>query len=148
VNLYDVEISMPALLRGRLEVRNISRIKAEISIDNDALNELFGSPGNGFLIDNDKIYRIEGGEKTQYKIKTLGDTGLVIEPFYGYTGDSGFRENTELELQEVELNGFPLGAILENASVRDGRVVFEISIPMWEGYLGLLKYRFKYKPLI
>jgi hypothetical protein len=148
VNLYDVKISMPLLLRGRLEIRDISRVKAEISIDDDAINEVFGSPGDGFLIDDDKIYRIKGGEKIQYKVKTSKGTTLVIEPLNGYISDSGFTENTEEELQEVKLNGFPLEAKLHNASVRDGKVVLEISIPMWEGYLGSLKYLFKYKPLI
>lgn len=139
VNLYDVELEMPSLLGGRLEIREISRIKAEIFLDETSINEIAGDYIGPVLIDDGDIYFVQDGEKVRYKVKVLDNRTLSFYPHSGYTGDSGSHDEAHPTLEsgmtEVRLEGLPLDSRLEKASSDRGMLILEISIPMWEGYM-------------
>jgi hypothetical protein len=135
VNLYDVELSMPSLLTAKLEIRQISRQKAEISMDIESLNQALGIHAGALVVENDRLYMDVKGEKTQYKVKVIGDNALAIEPYFESMVASGLYSNPDYGVETVEFISLSLSAILLNASINGGRVVVEISIPMWEGYL-------------
>jgi hypothetical protein len=135
VNLYDVELNMPSLLTGKLELRHISRQKATISMDLEELKRAFGFNSGTLFLEDDSLFMRAGGEKTRCKVKVVGDDGLTIEPYGASTDGSGSYLNPDCELETVEFPELPIGAILLNASLMGDRVILEISIPMWEGYL-------------
>jgi len=139
VNLYDVELEMPSLLGGRLEIREISRIKAEIFLDETSINEIAGDNIGPVLIDDGDIYFVQNGEKVRYKVKVLDNRTLSFYPHSGYTSDSGYHDEAhptlESDTTEVRLEGLPLDSQLEKASSDRGMLILEITIPMWEGYM-------------
>jgi len=139
VNLYDVELEMPSLLGGRLEIREISRIKAEIFLVETSINEFAGDYIGPVLIDDGDIYFIQDGEKVRYKVKVLDNRTLSFYPHSGYISDSESYDEAHPTLEsgttEVRLEGLPLDSRLVKASSDRGMLILEISIPMWEGYM-------------
>ena len=55
VNLYDVELNMPSLLTGKLEIRDISRLKALIYLETADINEALGISEGGFFVQDDSL---------------------------------------------------------------------------------------------
>ena len=135
VNLYDVELNMPSLLTGKLEIRDISRLKAAISMDTGSLNEALGGIDGGFFIEDDKIFALVAGKKTQYRVKVTGDYTISIEPYASSTTTEGSGSNPDAQVKTVDIVGLPMESTLYTASIDGDKVVLEISIPMWEGYL-------------
>lgn len=135
VSLYDVELSVPSLLRGRLEIRHVSRQKAAIWLDVESLSGAFGMSGGEMTIENGSIYLVSAGGKTKYRVKVTGDYTLSMEPYDTSMTGTGLYSNPDRGVKTVVFHSLPLGAVLLNASVSGGRVLVEISIPMWEGYL-------------
>jgi hypothetical protein len=139
VDLYDVELEMPSLLGGRLEIREISRIKAEIFLDEAAVNEIIGDYIGPVLIDDGDIYFVQDGEKVRYKVKVVDGRTLAFYPQSDYINDSGSIDEAhpalEAVVKEVSLEGLPLDSELEKASSDRGMVILEISVPIWEGYM-------------
>ena len=139
VNLYDVELEMPSLLGGRLEIREISRMKAKIFLDEQAINDIAADHIGPVLIDDGDIYFVQDGEKVRYKVKVLDGKTLAFYPHSSYTSDSGLSDEAnptlEVGVTEVVLEDLPLGSRLEKASSDRGMVILEISVPMWEGYM-------------
>lgn len=139
VTVYDVELNMPSLLKGRLEIRKISRIKTSIAIDETPINHALGHENNFFIIENGRVYKLSDGNKIQYKVKVLGDYSLYVEPVNGSTSGEGSPQYPQSEVQVpqlvIEIDALPFGAKLESVSPEGDRLIFVISIPMWEGYL-------------
>ena len=135
VDLYDVELNMTSLFGGKLDIRSISRMKAIMSFDAKAIADLFGLPEEEFVIQDDEFFRILDGEKYQYKIKVNGDSSLELSPYGRSTLDEGSSEKADSPVEIAEFTSLPLGSSLKRASIDGGKVVIEISIPMWEGYL-------------
>lgn len=148
VDLYDVELNMPSLLTGRLELREISRVKAFIFLDVKSLNEVFSLQDIELAVEGDELYGTTGGgEKAIYKVKvTDADTvTLTAEP--ASTSGEGFEKNPHVEVKTMRILSLPMGARLQTASVDRGRLRLAISIPSWEGYLGFLDYLFNEETL-
>jgi hypothetical protein len=139
VDLYDVELEMTSLLGGRLEIREISRIKAVFFLDESAVNEMVGDRIGPVLIDDGDIYFVHDGEKIRYKVEVSDDRTLIFYPHSDYTSDSGSSDESnpalEAGITEVVMEGLPLDSRLEKASSDRGLLIIEISIPMWEGYM-------------
>ena len=135
VNLYDVELNMPSLLTAKLEIRNISRLKAFIYLETNDINEALGISNGGFFVQDDRVFLLADGEKTQYRVKVTDDHSLSLEPMMGYTHTEASSTNNEYRVETVVFKGFPMEAKLSYASIDGDRVVLSISIPMWEGYL-------------
>ena len=135
VNLYDVELNMPSLLRGKLEVRDVSRIKATLGVDIAWVNDSLGLGEDGFYAEEGRLYRGEGDEKVRFKVKVTGSDTLTVEPYREYMSGEGLPQNPYVEVYTVVFGLLPLSAELENASLDGSNVVLNISIPMWEGYL-------------
>ena len=135
VDLYDVELDMPSLLRGRLEMRHISRQEATISIALESLNQALFMSGCSLEIENDKLYAWLDGEKTRCMVKVCGDNSLEISPYGAFTDSSGSYQDSDVGVETLEFDALPMGSILLNASTDRDTIVLEISIPMWEGYL-------------
>lgn len=141
INLYDVELDMPALLRTRLEIRQISRIKAAIIFSEESLNLAMG-PQNGYLvIDEGRIFQANTDPKVQYKLKVSNGDTIFLEPLSPSTGDSDSLQNSQSSIEvtyEVTIsNKLPLDARLQSASIERDRVVIEVAIPIWEGYIEI-----------
>jgi len=135
VSLYDVELNMPSLLTARLEIRDISRLKAAISLDISGLNEALGIVDGTLIVEDGRLYVSLAGEKTQCKVKVTAQDSITFEP-NGYSMPStGSASNVNAWVKTLRIAEPPLGAELSNASVYGEDVVVEISIPMWEGYL-------------
>ncbi|MDD3717098.1 MAG: DUF2993 domain-containing protein [Actinomycetota bacterium] len=135
VVLYDVELNVSSLLKGKLEIRHVSRQKAAISIDAEGLGRACGLRQGALFIANDMIFVEIDGEKTQYKVKVSGDHSLTLEPYGASSVGTGLGSNPYAEVKTIVFDALPLGATLLNASVNRDRVQIEMSIPMWEGYL-------------
>jgi len=135
INLYDVELNMTSLLKGRLEIRDISRLKAYIYLDMADLNDVLGMPEGGFFIEDDRIYATIEGTKTQYKIKVTDENTVAIEPSSVSMPGEGLSENTLSQVQTIRFYDLPMGSKLTLASIKGERVMLAISVPMWEGYL-------------
>ncbi len=139
VAVYDVELNMPSLLKGRLDIRKISRIKTSISFDEVAINIAFGRENGSFKVEESHIYEIYNGVKIQYKVKVVDGNTISIKPFFGSTDDKESLTDPQSEVQYpsflIKIPGLPLNARLESVSSEGNRVVLGISIPMWEGYL-------------
>ncbi|MBN2025915.1 MAG: DUF2993 domain-containing protein [Actinobacteria bacterium] len=135
VNLYDVELKMTSLLTGKLEIRDISRLKAYIYLDIEDLNRALGMDEDGFYTEDDRLYVTIGGDKAQYRIKVKDDNTLYIEHLSVYTTSEGLPANGISQVETVQLIDLPMGSKLSLASIDGMRVVLAISIPLWEGYL-------------
>jgi hypothetical protein len=139
VNLYDVELDMPALIRTRIEIRQISHIDAAIILDDQALNAAFNLSNGGLVIDQDKIYLKNSNPQVQYKLKVTNGNRISLEPSSGSIGDSESSQNPQSGVQPasatVTLGKLPLDARLQSASVKANRVLVDVSIPIWEGYI-------------
>lgn len=139
VNLYDVELNMPSLLTGKLDIREISRIKAAITLDENSLNEALGRESGEIRIEDGEIFEVKDGQKIQYKVKVADDNTIAMEPYFGSISGVETSENTQGDVKaaplEVELTGLPMNAALKRATSEGNKVVLEVSIPMWEGYI-------------
>ena len=135
VELYDVELDMPSLLTGRLEMKHISRQEATISIDLESLNQALATSGCSLELENERLYARFGGRKTRCMVKVSGDNSLEIAPYDAFSDSSGSYQDYDVGLETVIFEGLPMESILLNASTKPDMVVLEISIPMWEGYL-------------
>ncbi len=147
VNLYDVELSMPSLLSGRLEVRDISRQKARISLGIEDLASALGMKKSSLTAEDGRLFMQIEGEKTQYKVKVAEETTLSFEPLDGSIEGTGSSPNPDEGIKAIDFYYMPLDAKLSTACVKGEGIEIEISIPMWEGYLDSLKYDLKKKPL-
>jgi hypothetical protein len=135
VNIYDVELNMPALLTGRLEVREVSRGRAAMIVDISELGRSMGLPEGTLTADADQLFLTEAGEKTQYVVKVSGENEVSIEPFQGYMESEDSAQNPEVGVYTVVFPSLPMESELRNARIEGGEVVLEMSIPVWEGYL-------------
>lgn len=135
VNLSDVELNMPSLLAGRLEVREISRAKSQLILDADALEAILAVPGGSISMEDDRMFLIVEGEKTQYKVKVIGERTLTLEPLALSKGGEGHAGNPYPPVKTVVIYRPPMDGSMVKASIDRGKVVIDISIPGWEGYL-------------
>lgn len=135
VSLYDVELDMPALLTGRLELKRILRQEAELSFSLADLGTAVGLQDGDLTVENAVLCAAGGGEKTQYEVKVAGDSALVLSPRNAYTPPAGSWSDPEEGVKSIVFHSLPMGARLLNASLNGERVYVEISIPWWEGYL-------------
>jgi len=135
VNLYDVELNMPSLLTGKLEVREVSREKAAISIATPDLGVALGLSPGALASDDGKLFVSDGEKKTQYMVKVSGDNALTLQPFTGYMDSRDSGQNPDGGAYTLVFHALPLDAELLNATIEGGDVVLEMSIPEWEGYL-------------
>jgi hypothetical protein len=135
VNLYDVELNMASLLTGKLEIRKISRLKAFIYLDTAELNAALGMVAQAFFVEDDKIFLMSEGKKTQYRVKVTDESTIALMPFTVSMTSEGLPSNGQSLIKTVRFNDLPMGSKLSLASIDGDRVVLEISIPMWEGYL-------------
>ncbi len=135
LNMYDVELNMTSLLKGRLEIRNISRLKAFIYLEVKDLNEALGISDGGFFIEDERVFTFAGGEKAQYRVKVTGQFTLSLVPLNAYMQTQALPANNEYQVQTVVFMSLPMESELSYASIEGDKVVLAISIPMWEGYL-------------
>ncbi len=135
VNLYDVELNMPSLLKAKLEVSKVSRRKAAIAIDVADLNRAIGLRGGALRVDEGLLFVVEGERKTQYVVKVSDDNALALQPFTGYTDSRDSGQNPDAEVYTLVFTSLPLDAELLNARVEGEEVILDMSIPSWEGYL-------------
>lgn len=135
VSLCDVELNVPSLLRGKLEIRHVSRQKAAIWLEVEGLTGAYGMSEGEMSVENGSIYVVSASGKTKYRVKVTGDDTLSLEPYETSMTGTGLYSNPDYGVKTVTFHALPLGAVLLNASVSGGRVLVEISIPMWEGYL-------------
>jgi LmeA-like phospholipid-binding len=135
VNLYDVELNMPSLLSGKLEVREISRARARLILDADAISSIMALEGTKISIEGDRMFLEEDGIRTQYKVKVVDLRTLILEPYAHSIGDKGYEENPYPPIKTIEISRLPMNGTLVMASINEGKVLVEISIPGWEGYM-------------
>lgn len=135
VNLYDVELKMTSLLTGKLEIRDISRLKAYLYLDIEDLNAALAVPEKGFFIEDGRLFTVIDGVKTQARIKVTDESTVAIAPISVSITGEGLPVNGESEVKTIRFYGLPMGSQLTLASIEGTGVVLEISIPMWEGYL-------------
>lgn len=133
-SLYDVEIDMASLLRGRLELRSISRAETLLTIGGAGIAVLGGS-GGSIRIEEGRIYREREGEKIRCRVKVLDENTLALEEVGGYTAGSGSASGSKPYMETYEIEGLPMEGRLRKASVSGESLVIEISIPKWEGFL-------------
>lgn len=139
VNLYDVELRMPSVLRGRLEIESLSRIRARLIVGLEDLKEIFGGdvrlPSAGDTIEVHK-----NGDIFKYKVQVWGSKTLRFHPDDTSTSRASTPYNYEAGVKdcgiELILSEFPIDFSLRKASATDERLVLEISIKCWEGYLN------------
>ncbi|MDY6793966.1 MAG: LmeA family phospholipid-binding protein [Actinomycetota bacterium] len=143
VDMYDVELNMTALLSGRLELKSISRIEADVFLDALELEGLLGLDTGTLRIENDGFFVYGGGEIIQYEVKASGKNGIVLNPRYISTDDEDSIGYPEAVLNAgpitLEFGAFPLEARIESARIDRGQLVLGIDIAMWDGYLQFLK---------
>ncbi|MEW6553011.1 MAG: LmeA family phospholipid-binding protein [Actinomycetota bacterium] len=135
VNLYDLELNMPALLTGRLEVREVSRHRASMAISISDIGKAMGLPGDALEAEGGRLYLSEGGKKTQCVVKASGVNGVAIEPLEDYMNSKDSGHNPDDTVHTVVFPSLPVDAELLNARVEGSMVILEMSIPQWEGYL-------------
>ena len=135
VSLYDMELSMPSLLRGKLEARRISRQKAGLAMELRGLEGALGLAEGSLHAEGDALMLSRDGVKTRCVIKVVGEGGVALSPREAYTPSSTSETDPELLLEEIIFPSLPMGARILNASVEGVSLLLEISRPMWEGYL-------------
>jgi len=141
INLYDVELNMPALLRTRLEIRQISRIKAAIILTEESLNLALGIQNDDIIVADGEIFKANTNPKVQYKLKVLNGDTLSLEPLSGSIGDSDYLQNPQPALQASSATAtfgtLPLDGRLQRASIEGDKAVIDMAIPIWEGYIEI-----------
>ncbi len=135
VRLYDVELDIPALLKGGLELRSISRLEASLALERGALAAMMGVGENEIWFESGRICLAVGGKKMKYRVKVQGDRTLALEEVVESSGGSGSGSYTQPSIYTFEFTRVPMEGNLRTASVSGDRMLVEISIPMWEGYL-------------
>lgn len=133
--IYDAELDIPALLKGRLEFKSISRIEATVSFEKAAVAMMMGAGEGGFAFEDGRICINEGGTKHKYRVKVLGERAIGLEEIIGSTGGTGSSYESKSYIETFEFNDIPMEGFFRTASVSGNRLSIEISIPMWEGYL-------------
>ena len=139
VNLYDVELNMPALLRGRLEIRSISRSEACFFLDQESLGAAFGLDRGFLSFHNGGVFATFEGRRVEYEVEIVGDDTVALNPVSGSINDADMPHGPQPVIQPPRLRatfeGLPLGAALQSASLHGDRMAMRVSIPMWEGYM-------------
>lgn len=140
IRMYDVELDMPAILRGRLYIRSLSRVTARMEVRLVDLGPLLG--GKVYLpADPDGcIYVLREGNEYKYQVKvknyeelcfiyegisTLG-SGLSSEP-EGLV--KGFNEC-------FQLKGLPVRFSLLTVEVDGDSLVMTLRVEEWRDYLN------------
>lgn len=139
VAVYDIELNMPSLLKGRLDIRKISRIKTMIVLDEASLNEAFGAHDRIFIVEEGEVFEIRNGIRIKYEVEVLDDTTMAIEPVLDSTNGVESSENTQPGVhpspQLIKAEALPFQAGLQSITSEGDLLILEISIPEWEGYL-------------
>jgi hypothetical protein len=135
----DVELDMPSLLRGRLDIKKISRIKAVISVEEASINQVFGNQNMIIDIQDGSLFVTYKGLKIQYEVKVADDNSLAVTPFPASTngGDSAINPQSEVQPPSLVIKAYalPLDSKVESVRLEGDKFIMGISIPMWEGYL-------------
>lgn len=145
VNLIDVELNMISLLRGRLDIRSVSRVESSIYLEDWALEMMLGGGGEGYRVESGVIYRVENGRSREMKVKVIGDNTLIVSCAVEYdcgedNAGSGVEEENRISLA---FDSLPLDAGIKSA-VSDGkRLVIGLDVPVWEGYMKGVKRQLK-----
>jgi translation initiation factor IF-1 len=139
VAVYDIELNMPSLLRGRLDIKKISHMRTAIVFGESSVNKAFGLGDQGFKIEDGEIYTAYGGIRINYKVKVSEGNVVTIEPQVDSSVDIDSQANPQSGINipplEISFYAMPFDAKLEKVRVEGDKVILEISIPMWEGYL-------------
>ncbi|NPV58331.1 MAG: hypothetical protein HPY75_01560 [Actinobacteria bacterium] len=133
--IYDAELDIPALLRGRLEFKSISRIEAAVAFEKDAVAMMMGVEERCLAFEDGRICVTEGGTKHKYRVKVLGERAIGLEEITDSCGGKGSSYESKPCIETFEFNDIPMEGFFRTASVSGDRLSIEISIPMWEGYL-------------
>jgi hypothetical protein len=137
--LYDVEVSFPSLLRGDLQMRSLSRVDAHLELPLAEAAHLLGVRDVAVTGDGGFLATGADGVERRYGVRVMGDDGIAFStdaalesPGGGSAGPVPQVEGGEIRLR---LYGLPLEARAVSATVDGERMVIEVSIPEWEGYL-------------
>jgi hypothetical protein len=141
INLYDVELDMPALIRTSLAIRQISRVKAAIILDQENLDSALGLEPGSLSISDGHLQEAKSNPKLEYKVKVSGGDTISLEPLSGYSGDSDSPKNPQSAVQQasatINADELPLQASFQSASIEGDYLVIDIAIPIWEGYIQI-----------
>ncbi len=133
--LYDVELDMPALLKGGLVLRGISRLQASVAMDKGAIAAMLGVEEEAISLESGRICLYSEGQEHKLRVKVKDGKTLAVEEVVGCGASSGSDSHGQPFVYTFELSQIPMEGDLRTASVSGDRLVLEISIPMWEGFL-------------
>lgn len=144
VYLYDVEIDAASLMRGDMKLHSATRVEAYIELP---MREVAAFLGIGDVASTEEgrlaSAGVEDGEhpyELHYAVRVVGEDAIA---FFDIGGKEGFAEDGavsegELDTEEmrVSIHGLPLKTKTKSASLEGEKLVVEISISEWEGYLN------------
>lgn len=137
--LYDVELSMPSLLRGRLRIDSLSRMQAYLELEAREITSLLGIGILSGTGDEGVIETLMDGILYQYKVKVSGEhefsLAVVMGTRPGESGTAEYKPTVEGRVILVEMSGMPMEAKLKRASLKGEKIELEVSFPEWEGFL-------------
>ncbi|MBC7254043.1 MAG: hypothetical protein H5T72_08755 [Actinobacteria bacterium] len=138
LRLCDMELDMPAVLQGRLEIRSLSRLLSSLSFELPELCPLLGvsfisDDGSGFIIAG------RGTEEVKYEVHVSGSREIEFRPLSSLMNSSGLPKNYEPVIEGLRktfiLEGFPLEITLLTVEVEEGKLSMRMRVDEWEGYL-------------
>jgi hypothetical protein len=136
--MCDVELDMPAVLRGRLELKSVSRLRSTLSFELADLGPLLGKTAP--FSESDGLITVKDGTaRVKYKVNVMGGQNLYFQPVSASTGTSEhageYEPVIEGSVNTFTMEGFPMEFYLLAASVEGDRLVIRIGVEEWEGYL-------------
>jgi len=138
LRLCDMELDMPAVLRGRLEIRSLSRLLSSLSFELPDLCPLLGASllstdENGFIIAR------RGMEEVKYEVHVSGSRELEFRSLSASRNPSGSAGQDEPVIEGSSrvfaLEGLPMEMTLLTAEVEGGKLSVRVKVDEWEGYL-------------
>ncbi len=138
VGMQDVELDMPAVIEGRLRIRSLSRLRSQVSLELAELGEVLGG-GTAVPGENGAVLVSGGSRESEYEVYITGPKRLEFRCRNASTAGQGdaLKSQSEVEVEGYgfDLEGLPLEFSLLKVGVDGGRLILNVSIKEWEGYL-------------
>ncbi len=137
--LRDVGLSMSAVIRGKLEIESISSAKITVSLNMEDIAAFLDEGGRETGSDDVTVAREADAGEDNYQVKVLDENHICLYPSKPSTLNLDEKPSDEAKDEGsgicLEISGLPLDGFLKTASLDGKKLILQLGVPLWFGYL-------------